>query len=134
MQNNWTAGDKGGLLYTVIIPGKHSQANLNRNPKSHIGIYYRSLVTGLLERIWILVERKIKNISDGIFIWPPGSCPRGGTWGYWREGGLGRSFFFPKFNQIWSVSYLHEWHMQRTILGVPAPWALGGGAKRANII
>ena len=28
-------------------------------------------------------------------------------------GGLGVKFFFFKFNQIWCVSYLHEWHMQR---------------------
>ena len=28
-------------------------------------------------------------------------------------GGLGGpKTFFPKFNQIWCVSYLHEWHMQ----------------------
>ena len=40
-------------------------------------------------------KRKIKNISDGIFIWPPGSCPRGGTWGY-RGGGVGVKFFFPE--------------------------------------
>ena len=27
------------------------------------------------------------HVSDRIFIWPPGSCPRGGTWGY--RGGFG---------------------------------------------
>ena len=33
--------------------------------------------------------------------------PRGGTWGY--HGGWGaKKFFFPKFNQIWCVSYLDE--------------------------
>ena len=26
--------------------------------------------------------------------------------------GVGESIFFPKFNQIWCVSYLHECHMQ----------------------
>ena len=30
-QNNWIADDKGGQLYTVSIPGKRSQTNLNRN-------------------------------------------------------------------------------------------------------
>ena len=29
----------------------------------------------------------------------------------WGVGGSKN--FFPKFNQIWYVSYLHEWHMQR---------------------
>ena len=70
---------------------------------------------------------------NGIFIPSPGSCPRGGTWGYC--GGLGaKKFFFPKFNQILCVSYIHEWHMQRhNFLG---PRLLGhwGGAKRSNII
>ena len=46
----------------------------------------------------------------------------------------GPKTFFPKFNQIWCVSYLHEWHMQRhNFLGphLLGPW---GGAKRSNII
>ena len=54
----------------------------------------------------------------------------GGTVGGWG----GPKTFFPKFNQIWCVSYLHEWHMQRRkFLG---PRLLGplGGAKRSNII
>ena len=39
-------------------------------------------------------------------------------------------FFFPKFNQIWCVSYLHEWHMQRHhFLGPLPPGALGRGQK-----
>ena len=37
----------------------------------------------------------------------------------------------PKFNQIWCVSYLHKWHMQRHNFLVPTPW---GEAKRSNII
>ena len=35
---------------------------------------------------------KIQNISDGFFILSPGSCPRGGTWGYW--GCPGGHFFW----------------------------------------
>ena len=50
-------------------------------------------------------------------------------------GGLGGpKTFYPKFNQIWCVSYLHEWYMQRhNFLGprLLGPW---GGAKRSNII
>ena len=73
-------------------------------------------------------------ISDGIFIWPPGSCPRGGTWG--NCGGVGKvkKKCFSKFNQIWCVSYLPEWHMHcHHFLGPPplGPW---GGAKGSNII
>ena len=48
--------------------------------------------------------------------------------------GVGRSKKNPKFNQIWCVSYLHEWHMQHYNFSVPrrlGPW---GGAKRSNII
>ena len=52
----------------------------------------------------------------------------GGTAGGWG------SNFFPKFNQIWRVSYLHQWHMQRhNILG-PHPLGPCGRAKRSNII
>ena len=63
-----------------------------------------------------------------IFIWPPGSCPRCGTWG------LGASIFFsPRFNQSWCVSYLHEWHMQWhnfwSSPPPPPPASLGRGQK-----
>ena len=57
-------------------------------------------------------------------------CGGGGVGG----GGGGPKTFFPKFNQIWCVSYLHEWHMQRHNYFGPrllGPW---GGAKRSNII
>ena len=77
---------------------------------------------------------KIKNISDGIFIPLPGSCPRGRTLGY--RGGLSgrKKKFFPKFNQIWCVSNLHQWHMQRHNFLGPNPLGPWGGAKRSNII
>ena len=65
-------------------------------------------------------QMKDINISDGIIIWSPGSCPRGM-----------RVIFSPKFNQNWCASYLHEWHMQWHHFWVPVPW---GGAKRSNII
>ena len=32
-----------------------------------------------------------------------------------------KTLFFPKFNQIWNVSYSHEWDMQQHIIG-PDPW------------
>ena len=45
-----------------------------------------------------------------------------------------KKFFLPKFNQIWCVSYLHEWHMQRHLFWGPRPLGPWGGAKRSNII
>ena len=59
--------------------------------------------------------------------------PQGSDLGVpWGVGGP--KLFFFKFNQIWYVSYLHEWHMQRHNFFGPrllGPW---GGAKRSNII
>ena len=70
-------------------------------------------------------------MSDGIFIQSPGSCPRGRTWGY--HGGLSGQKN-PKFNQIWCVSYLHQWHMQQFNCFCLHPLGPLGGAKRSNII
>ena len=53
----------------------------------------------------------------------------GVLWGVW-----GVKIFFLKFNQIWCVSYLHEWHMQRHHFLGPRPLGPWGGAKRSNII
>ena len=49
----------------------------------------------------------------------------GGSVGGWGV----QKLFFPKFNQIWCASYLHEWHMQRHNFLVPASWGLGEGPK-----
>ena len=54
----------------------------------------------------------------------------GGTVG----GSRVKIFFSPKFNQIWCVSYLHEWHMQWHHFLGPRPLEPWGGAKRSNII
>ena len=45
-----------------------------------------------------------------------------------------QKMFFPKFNQIWCVSYLHECHIHRHHLFGPSPLGPLGGAKRSNII
>ena len=47
----------------------------------------------------------------------------GGTGGC----GGGQKLFFLKFNQIWFVSYSHEWHSKCHNVFVPAPWGLGEG-------
>ena len=41
----------------------------------------------------------------------------GVLWGVWG----GSNFFFSKFNQIWFVSYLHEWHMHQHHFWGPCP-------------
>ena len=56
----------------------------------------------------------------------------GVLWG--GGGGVGRCNFFPKFNHIWYVGYLHEWHMQRHNIFSPRSLGPKGGAKRSNII
>ena len=43
-------------------------------------------------------------------------------------GALGRGQF-SKFNQIWCLSYLHEWHMHWHNFWIPAPWGLGERPK-----
>ena len=43
-------------------------------------------------------------------------------------------FFFSKFNQMWCVSNLHQWHMQQHNFFGPHPLGPWGGAKRSNII
>ena len=56
--------------------------------------------------------------------------PQGSDLGVpWGGGGGVGGHFFSKFNQIWCVSYLHEWHMHRHHFWVPTPWGLGEGPK-----
>ena len=59
--------------------------------------------------------------------------PQGWDLGVLRGVG-GLQFFFPKFNQIWCVSYLHEWHIHRCHFLGPSPLGPWGGAKKSNII
>ena len=59
----------------------------------------------------------------------PQGLDLGVPWGVW-----GSKFFFSKFNQIWCVSYLHEWHMHRRHFLGPHPLGPWGGAKRSSII
>ena len=48
-------------------------------------------------------------------------------------GGCGCQFFLQKFNQIWYMSYLNEWHMQRHHFLGSHPLGPLGGAKWSNI-
>ena len=116
--------------------GPKGQISFNFNYKVNFKDFYSKLCV-------CSHKLKIQNISDGFFILSPGSCPRGGTWGY-----LGAKIKFcpavcplcypllnhwTKFNQIWCVSYSHEWSAQRKKFMALPPGALGG-AKRSNII
>ena len=50
-----------------------------------------------------------------------------GGWG-------GQKIFFPKFNQIWCVSFLHEWHTHRRHFFGPralGPWVMPRGGTWA---
>ena len=115
--------------------GPHPLGPWGRAKRSNI-IKYQSqsqFQRFLNQTLCVFSQMKDIKTSDGIFIQSPGSCTRGGTWGYC--GGWGSKIcIFPKFNQIWCVSYLHEWHMQRHNFFGPrllGPWE---GAKRSNII
>ena len=65
--------------------------------------------------------------------------PRGGTWGYlgailkFRPAVCPLSYLLlnhgTKFNQIWCVTYSHEWGAQRKIFLAPPLGALGRGQK-----
>ena len=112
--------------------GPKGQISFNFNYKVNFKDFYSKLC--VCSHKW-----KIQNISDGFFILSPGSCPRGGTCGY-----LGAKIKFrpavcplcylllnhwTKFNQIWLVSYSHEWGVQHKKKLAPPPGALGKGQK-----
>ena len=128
-------GACNGTFFLAPPPGalgrgqkvKYQQISLKLNYKVNLKDFLTKLCVS--SHTW-----KILNISDGIFIWRPGSCPRGRTWGY--RGGVGgvKKFFFPKFNQILCVSFLHERHMHRRHFWGPHPLGPWGGAKSSNII
>ena len=84
--------------------------------------------------VCLLVNERYKTYQTGFPFCHLGHAPGaelGGTVG----GGEGVNFpLSPKFNQIWSLNYLHEWHMQRHNFLGPHPLGPWGGAKRSNII
>ena len=87
----------------------------------------------LNQTVCLLRNERYKTYQTGYSIRRLGHAPGGRTCGY--HGGLGsQKQFFPKFNQIWRVSYLHQWHMQQHNFFGPNPLGPWGGAKRSNII
>ena len=86
--------------------------------------------------VCLLTHERYKTYQTGFSFGRLGHTPGVGLRG--TMGGLGVNYFFLKFNQIWCVSCLYEWHMHwHHFLGPPPPpppprpW---GGAKRSNII
>ena len=61
--------------------------------------YHLISITKSISKIFIpnlvcVLTNEIQNISDGILILMPGSCPRGGTLGRWGCRGGQKCFFF----------------------------------------
>ena len=78
--------------------------------------------------VCLLTNERYKTYQTGFSFGRPGHAPGVGLGG--TVGGCGVNFFFLKFNQIWCVSYLHEWHMQRhNFFWSPPPGALWRGQK-----
>ena len=113
--------------------GSKGQISFNFNYKVNFEDFYSKLC--VCSHKW-----KIQNISDRFFILSPGSCTRGGTWGYLGAKIKFRPAVCPlcylllyhwmKFNQIWCVSYSHKWGMQRKkIFLAPPPWGPGERSK-----
>ena len=81
----------------------------------------------------LLTNERYKTYQTGFSFGRLGHAPGEGLGG--TVGGCGvKKCFFLKFNQIWCVSYLHEWRMQRHHFLGPRPLGPWGGAKRSNII
>ena len=80
----------------------------------------------------ILTNERYKTYQWGfIFIRWPGSCPRDGSLGISRNWGLRlvKKLIFLNLNQIWCVSYSHEWYVQQCIFLSLPPGAFGMGQK-----
>ena len=112
---------------------------LDRDQKVKISFnfHYKVNFKDFLTKLCVCSHKwKIQNISDRVFILSPRSCPRGGTWGVLR--GQNQILFcclslcylllshWTKFNQIWCVSYSHEWGVQLQKCLAPPP---GEGSK-----
>ena len=105
--------------------------------------YHLISITKSISKIFIpnfvsvLTNERYKTYQTGFLFLSPGSCPRGGTWGYLGAEIKFRPVVCPlcylllshwtKLNQIWCVSYSHEWGVQRKKKFWPRP--LGRGQK-----
>ena len=93
---------------------------------SNIIKYHLFSITKLISKIFkpnfvcLLTNERYKTYQTGFTFGRLGHAPGvglGGTVGVeWSKKKV------PKFNQIWCVSNLHRWHMQRHNFWVPTPW------------
>ena len=102
---------------------------LGEGPKGQISLNlnYKVNFKGFLTKLCVSSHKwKIYNISDMIFIRPPGSCPGVGLWG--TVEGLGSKFVFSEI-QPDLVCELLAWmaHAPAQFFGSPPPGALGRG-------
>ena len=78
--------------------------------------------------VFLLTNERYKTYKTGFSFSRLGHAQGMGLGG--TVGGWGSIFFLLKFNQMWRVIYLHEWHMQQhNLLGPPPLEPLGGGTK-----
>ena len=113
--------------------GSKGQISLNFNHKVNCKDFYSKLC------VCVLTNERYKTYQSFFFILSPGSCPRGVTWGYLGAKIKLRPAVCPlcylllnhltKLNQIWCVSYSHEWCTQHQFFGGHAPWGPGEGLK-----
>ena len=86
----------------------------------------------------VLYKWKIQNISDGIFIMSPWSCPRGGTLGRWgaQWGGGGQKLFFETWScgiSNWQGCWAEQNASKIFILGSSWwPWVRSKGQMSLN--
>ena len=77
--------------------------------------------------MYLLTNERYITYKTGFSFGRLGHAPGVGLAGTRGDGG--QTFFSPKFNQFWCVSYLHEWHMHgHNFLG-PLPLGPWGGVK-----
>ena len=126
----WVTYMNGTCKGTMFLV--HASWGLVEGPKGQIILYlnYSQFQRYLNQTLYVFSQMKdIKHIRDGIFIRSPGSCPRGGTWGY--RGGLGVQNFFFFWNSsrfgVW-VTYVNG-TCNGTIFGSLPPGAFGRGQK-----
>ena len=65
----------------VKIPPPGAQGR-DQKVKYHLISITKSISKFIYSKLCVCSQTKDTNISDGFFILSPGSCPRGGTWGY----------------------------------------------------
>ena len=121
---------RSSILFGSPGEGSKGQISFNFNYKVKFKDFYSKPC------VCVLTNERYKTYQTGFFL-SPGSCPRGGTWGYSGAKIKFRPAVCPlcylllnhwtNFNQIWCVSYSHEWDAQhKNFFSLPSG-ALGRG-------